>query len=55
MPYVQKNADGDVIAVFRWPQPDAIDADGNTCPGVPTDYVPDDDPALMAFLAAPGG
>lgn len=52
MAYVQKNAMGEVISVFRWPQPDAIDVDGNDCPGVPTVEVPDDDPALVAFMQA---
>jgi hypothetical protein len=55
MPYVQKNALNEVIAVFRWPQPPAVDGEGNACPGVPTVEVPDDDPALVAFLAAPPG
>lgn len=43
--------DGVVVGVFRCPQPDAVDEDGNViAAGVPTVELPSDHPDIVAYL-----
>lgn len=52
MAFVSKDGLGNITGVFAKPQPDSIDGAGNVCPGIPTSQVADNDPALLAYMAA---
>ena len=51
MAYVSKDSNGNITGVYRCPQPDAIDGEGNVTPGVSTVEIADNDLALVAFLS----